>query len=62
LFKKAEATVFEKKEEKKPVDSFKYLVFGGFCILGGCVLLASGQPWQAYSALFALGAISALKS
>lgn len=63
MFKRAEYEFYHRKEEKvPPVSSFKYLMFAGFCILGGCILLASGQPWEAYTALFVLGGLVALKS
>jgi ubiquinone biosynthesis protein len=63
MFKEAEHRYYEKPEEvKSPVDSMKYLVFGGFCILGACILVATGQPWEAYTALFVLGGIAVLKS
>ena len=63
LFKKLEQNLFEKKEDKTPpIASMKYMVFAGLCVIGACILVASGQPWQAYTALFAIGGIFALKS
>lgn len=63
LFKKLEIELFEKKEEKvSPMNSMKYMVFAGMCVVGACILVASDQPWQAYTALFAIGGIFALKS
>lgn len=63
IFKLTEQELYHKKEEKvPPANSLKYLIFSGFCILGACVLLASGQPWEAYTSLFVLGGIAALKA
>ncbi len=63
LFKRLEIELFEKKEEKiTPMSSMKYMVFAGMCVIGACILVASGQPWQAYTALFAIGGIFALKA
>ncbi|MCO5232774.1 MAG: hypothetical protein LC105_02625 [Chitinophagales bacterium] len=63
LFKRLEIELFEKKEDKvPPMASMKNMIFGGLCVIGACVLVASGQPWQAYTALFAIGGIFALKS
>jgi ubiquinone biosynthesis protein len=63
LFKKSEHELFDKKEESiSPMSSMKYMVFGGMCVIGACILVASGQPWQAYTAMFAIGGIFALKS
>lgn len=63
LFKRLEQELFEKKEEKvTPMNSMKYMVFAGTCVIGACILVASGQPWQAYTALFSIGGIFALKS
>lgn len=63
LFKRTEQELFEKKDPKvSPMTSMRYMVFGGMCVIGACILVASGQPWQAYTALFAIGGIFALKS
>lgn len=63
LFKRTEQELFEKKEEKvTPMASMKYMVFGGMCVIGACILVASGQPWQAYTSLFAIAGIFALKA
>jgi len=63
MFKRAEQEFFEKKEERvTPMASMKYMVFGGMCIIGACILVASGMPWQAYTSLFAIGGLFALKS
>ena len=62
-FKRLEDRTFNYKEPKvTPMDSIKNMVFGGLCVIGACILVASGQPWQAYTALFAIGGIFALKS
>ncbi len=63
MFKRLEIELFEKKEEKvSPLNSMKYMIFAGTCVIGACILVAAGQPWQAYTALFAIGGIFALKS
>lgn len=63
MFKRTEHELFDKKQEKtSPMASMKYMVFGGMCVIGACILVASGQPWQAYTAMFAIGGIFALKS
>jgi ubiquinone biosynthesis protein len=60
--KRLETSLYEKKQTRTPMDGLTNVIFGGFCILGGCVLAATGTvPWQAYAALFAIGAIAALR-
>ena len=59
-FRILERNLVEQKK-KNPIEGIKNVILGGCCILGGCMLVATGQPWQAYTALFVVGAILALR-
>lgn len=59
-FKRYENELIEKK---KPVNSsLQKTIFGGCCIIGGCILAAAGLEWTVFTPLLALGFILALKS
>lgn len=62
LLKRTENNLYEKQNVRTPMEGLQNVVFGGFCILSGCILAATGNvPWPVYAALFAVGAISALR-
>jgi ubiquinone biosynthesis protein len=59
-FKRYENELIEKK---KPANSsLQKTIFGGCCIIGGCILAAAGLEWTVFTPLLTLGFIMALKS
>jgi ubiquinone biosynthesis protein len=60
MFKQTERKLHE-PPQGDPREGMKSVVFGGFCVLGGCIMAANYMPWQAYTPLILLGAYLAWK-
>ncbi|MDY7095057.1 MAG: AarF/UbiB family protein [Acidobacteriota bacterium] len=51
----------QNRPKDPPLSGLRGTVLGGFCILAGAVLVATGGPWPLYAGLFALGLVAALR-
>ncbi len=51
-----------KKTPSRDINTIRYSLLAGFCLLTGALLLSFGQPWPFWVALFIIAIIFALKS
>jgi ubiquinone biosynthesis protein len=50
-----------RRPAENPFAGLRGTLFGGFCMLAGAILLASGVPWYYSAVLFGVGVLLALR-
>jgi hypothetical protein len=51
-----------KKPRSGPLDGVRATLLAGFCLLGGAFILAFDGPWYAWSPLFLIAILLAIRS